>query len=281
MRQGKAGLGAALACAAIVGFVGVSAAGAAGSARIEVLSNRADLISGGDALVAVDFPSGADPSKVKVLLGTRDVTPEFALRPNGRYEGLVTGLALGSNTLSAAGAKATIVNHPIGGPVIAGPQVKPWVCQNGSADPQCNAPTSFSYEYKSSVTGLIGDLRPVEPAAGRGDHHHRPGRDGAVHRPHRDRLPGPRPVPDRHAVPARQGLGRVGPAAAVEPQAADHPRRELRCRPPVRHGAQRHRRHRGPGRQPDHRARPGLRRDVHGARQRRAQLQPRSPRRSR
>ena len=66
----------------------------------------------------------------------------------------------------------------------------------------------------------------------------------------------------------------MGAAAAVEPQAADHPRRELRNRPPVRHGAERHRRHRGARRQPDHRARPRLRRDVDGARQRRAQLQP-------
>jgi hypothetical protein len=163
LRQGTAAVGAALACAAVLGFVGVSAAGAAGSARLEVLSNRADLISDGDALVAVDLPQGADPSKVKVTLGSRDVTSDFALRPNGRYEGLVTGLALGSNTLSAAGAKATIVNHAIGGPVIAGPQVQPWLCQNGSADPQCNAPATYSYEYKSSVTGLMETYDPASP----------------------------------------------------------------------------------------------------------------------
>ena len=47
----------------------------------------------------------------------------------------------------------TIVNHPIGGPVFSGPQLEPWVCQNGSSDPQCNAPTTYAYEYKSSITG--------------------------------------------------------------------------------------------------------------------------------
>jgi hypothetical protein len=130
---------------------------AASAAQINVLSNRADLISGGDALVSV-APAGA-----KVTLNGADITSQFANRANGRYEGLVTGLSLGSNTLSAAGAKATIVNHPIGGPVIAGPQVKPWICQNGSADPQCNAPTTYSYKYKSSTTGQLNDYDPQNP----------------------------------------------------------------------------------------------------------------------
>ena len=55
------------------------------------------------------------------------------------------------------------MNHPIGGPVIAGPQVQPWVCQNGSADPQCNAPTTYTYEYKSSLTGQLETYDPASP----------------------------------------------------------------------------------------------------------------------
>jgi hypothetical protein len=136
--------------------VALSGTAVASAAQIDVLSNRADLISGGDALVAVT------PANAKVTLNGNDITSEFANRPNGRYEGLVTGLSLGSNTLSAAGAEATIVNHPIGGPVIAGPQVQPWVCQNGSADPQCNAPATYSYQYKSSLTG---QLQPYDPSS--------------------------------------------------------------------------------------------------------------------
>ena len=47
-----------------------------------------------------------------------------AVRPNGRYEGLVIGLADGANRLTAsmpgAAGAVTITNHPIGGPVFAG-----------------------------------------------------------------------------------------------------------------------------------------------------------------
>src|SRR3954451_13013383 len=97
---------------------GAVAADAAPGTTIDVLSNRADLISGGDALVAVNLPAGTDPTGVKVTLGGSDVTSEFALRPNGRYEGLVTGLTDGTNTLTAhladgSGAQITITNHPI------------------------------------------------------------------------------------------------------------------------------------------------------------------------
>src|SRR3954464_9795342 len=88
--RGRLVLAAGLATVAL----GVGTAQAAVS--IDVLSNRADLISGGDALVAVN---GGIPASVS--LNGRDVTNEFALRPNGRYEGLVTGLANGLNQLAA------------------------------------------------------------------------------------------------------------------------------------------------------------------------------------
>src|SRR5436305_12179252 len=67
---------------------------------IAVLSNRADLISGGEALVAVALPPRTNPQQVKVRLGGRDVTSEFALRDDGQDEGLLTGLHLGTNALT-------------------------------------------------------------------------------------------------------------------------------------------------------------------------------------
>ena len=157
-------LGAALVCV-MCWCVGVSEASAAGTAKIQVLSNRADLISGGDALVAV---TGVDASKARVTVGSRDVTSSFALRPNGRFEGIISGLSLGANVVTASSpgvtaGKATVTNHAIGGPVIAGPQVQPWVCTNGSSDPQCNAPTTYSYQYKSSTTGQLQAYDPENP----------------------------------------------------------------------------------------------------------------------
>jgi Tannase-like family of unknown function (DUF6351) len=121
---------------------------------ISVLSGRADLVSGGSALVAINLPR-SDAKRVKVTLGHRNVTKSFAIRKDGRFEGLVKGLALGRNVLQATlhsgwAARITLINHPNGGPVFSGPQLEPWICQQGAKDKKCNQKTSFKYVYMSS-----------------------------------------------------------------------------------------------------------------------------------
>src|SRR5204863_10214892 len=128
--------------------------GNAGLPQIVVLSNRADLISGGDALVQVVLPGRVDPATVHVSLNGSDVTSDFAVRPNGQYEGLVTGLANGANDLMATmrlgpTVHLTITNHPSGGPIFAGPQVQPWICKTVTGfptptDAQCNTTSTYS-----------------------------------------------------------------------------------------------------------------------------------------
>jgi hypothetical protein len=145
-----------------------SAAKAPSGVVIKVLSNRADLISGGDALVQVVLPAGTDPATVKVDVNGRDVTSAFAVRPNGSYLGLVTGLAVGQNVLTArlpnkSGAQITITNHPIGGPVFSGPQIQPWPCLPGATDAQCNTPTTYEYVFKNAVTGQFDAYDPNNP----------------------------------------------------------------------------------------------------------------------
>ena len=137
--------------AAVVVACGSSStvSGGAGAAMIKVLSNRADLISGGDALVEVDPPPGMAASVLKVRLNGRDVTSQFSATGSGLM-GLVTGLAEGRNTVSAGGGSVTIVNHPQGGPLISGPQTQPRVCQDGAVDAQCNLPASYAYLYLSA-----------------------------------------------------------------------------------------------------------------------------------
>src|SRR3954470_22495963 len=122
---------------------------------ISVLSGRADLVSGGSALVAVDLPAGSNVRNARVTLGGNDVTSAFAVRTDGRFEGLVTGLALGPNQLQATlpgatGATIPLTNHPIGGPVLSGPQLQPWTCQSTAVDRQCNQPQTYRYVYKST-----------------------------------------------------------------------------------------------------------------------------------
>lgn len=140
---------------------------------IEVLSNRADLVSGGDALVEVN---GADPAAVaRVDVDGRDVTGSFAVRPNGRFQALLTGLKLGGNVVTVrlkdgSGARITIQNHPIGGPVFSGAQTQPWLCRTVEAglgpamDAQCNVPAKVSYLYKSSNPLKLG-LQPYDTAS--------------------------------------------------------------------------------------------------------------------
>jgi hypothetical protein len=139
---------------------------------IQVLSNRADLVSGGDALVAIELARGAHAGKVRVTLNGVDVTRAFAPRENGRYEGLVTGLAVGKNVLvargrSGSGRRLTITNYPIGGPIFAGPQVTPWLCNTNASNPplgdpidaQCNAPTKVELLYRN----LAGQFLAYDP----------------------------------------------------------------------------------------------------------------------
>ncbi|MCW3056986.1 MAG: hypothetical protein JWO21_955, partial [Solirubrobacterales bacterium] len=116
--RGKILIGAALLAGLMT--TATSEAGAA-TLSVHVLSDRANLISGPEALVSVDLPRGVQASAVKMTLGGTDVTSQFAMRPNGSYEGLLTGLTPGSNIVTAEApggltAQATIVDHPIGGP---------------------------------------------------------------------------------------------------------------------------------------------------------------------
>src|SRR4051812_22127513 len=93
------------ACA--LSLVFASAAAAADDLEIRTLSNRADLISGGDALVEVGLPSGVDPAEVRVSVDGRDVTSAFAVRPGGSFGGLVTGLRDGPNVVTATAPGAS------------------------------------------------------------------------------------------------------------------------------------------------------------------------------
>ncbi len=140
-------------------------AGGSSHLDIRVLSNRADLISGGDALVVVKLPRGVRPSQVRMKVNDRNVTGDFAMRVNGRYEGRLDGLRLGRNVVTATAPgtdsdRIAIRNHAMGGPVFSGPQIQPWVCRNGSTRPKCQAPATYEYQYKSS---LDGGLHPYDP----------------------------------------------------------------------------------------------------------------------
>ncbi|HUG63584.1 MAG TPA: DUF6351 family protein, partial [Gaiellaceae bacterium] len=139
----------------------ISASSQAGGVDdITVVSNRADLISGGDALVSVDLST--NPRSIRVELNGTNITSAFAVRPNGLYEGLVTGLKEGKNVLrvrlgNGVGRWIEITNHPLGGSVFSGQQIQPWLCRTqlqGGTTP----PLGAAIDDKCNVAAPVVEL---------------------------------------------------------------------------------------------------------------------------
>jgi hypothetical protein len=108
--------------------------------QIVTLSNRADLVSGGDALVEIVPPADSSTSGLSVTVAGRDVTSAFTVQSDGRILGVVTGLVEGENVVRAqvTGARAaalTIRNYPRQGPIISGSHVAPFYCATPTPQP--------------------------------------------------------------------------------------------------------------------------------------------------
>lgn len=158
--------GGALAAAAPAAAPAGATAGAT-ALRVEVLSGRADLVTGGDALVQVTLPAGVSSGAARVTVAGRDVTGSFAPAGTGHLRGLVTGLPLGRSDVRAVlpdgrSATLTVTDHPNGGPLFAGAQVQPWICDNAAGgngparDAKCDTAPTYEYQYKDAHTGLFG-----------------------------------------------------------------------------------------------------------------------------
>ena len=148
-----------------------------GDVRIEVLSGRGDLVTGGDVLLRVVLPSDVarpavlggrlSPGLARVDDDGRDVTASFRSTTTG-FEGLVTGLSLGKNVVTAAlpdgrGARITLTNAPLGGPVFSGPQIEPWTCAGEVQDEACTREPTVRFLYKSRSGGALRAYDPDRP----------------------------------------------------------------------------------------------------------------------
>jgi Tannase-like family of unknown function (DUF6351) len=155
-------LGALVALAAGPGEAATAAK--SGRLTITVLSGRADLVSGGDALVAIGGVHSTSGLRVKAA--GKDQTSAFSAGADG-VVGLVSGLPPGRSSVVARthrrAVRLVVTNHPIEGPVFSGPQLQPWRCQATARDAQCNEPATFSYLYKSADPSKQG-LQPYDPA---------------------------------------------------------------------------------------------------------------------
>src|SRR6266851_7683613 len=159
--------------------------------EIVSLSNRADLVSGGDALLEVRVPKNVPLNKVRLSLNGDDVTGAFTANAARTLRGLVSGLVDGRNDFVAGEshgvreARLVITNHPIGGPVLLGSQTTPWICatptpvpasgntpaSNASGlttfavDAQCNIATEYKLFYRTTTSPCSTALPDPSPPA--------------------------------------------------------------------------------------------------------------------
>lgn len=158
--------------------------------EIRTLSTRADLVSGGDALVEIVPPAGADATGLNVQVSGRDVTNAFARRADGRITGVVTGLVDGDNLIvaqvaNARAAQLTVTNAARGAALISGARVTPFYCATptpvvangntpatvasglaGTPDANCNIASETKLYYRTTSatqstanpTGCTGGL---------------------------------------------------------------------------------------------------------------------------
>jgi len=149
--------------------------------EIRTLSNRADLISDGDALLEITAPPGTINSGVlKITRNGADVTSAFTPTAKGTLMGVVTGLVNGENVIEATvrggpGARLVVTNAPRSGPVLSGAQVTPFYCAtpqpvaaagstpatngsglSGQPDANCNIGTEYKFYYRTTATAGSG-----------------------------------------------------------------------------------------------------------------------------
>jgi hypothetical protein len=147
-----------------------------GGLHLVVLSSAALRVTGGDALIEVV----GEASGVEVRVNGADATSSFAKDPaSGRLRGLVAGLKLGANTVTAKAGAAqtslTVTNYPLAGPVFSGPHQTPFVCETQSfklpdgktlgeaRDADCFAPTNVQYLYMPTGSEQLKPLDPSGP----------------------------------------------------------------------------------------------------------------------
>ena len=142
--------------------------------HLATLPTRPDLVSGGNARLVVTGLADASLTDVRILVNGLESEARF-VSAGGRVETILTGLIDGANMVrveAAAGhyGELTIVNHPMGGPLVSGPQLQPWICatperldaaegqpvtytsglKNGPLDAQCNVEPELRYFYHTT-----------------------------------------------------------------------------------------------------------------------------------
>ncbi len=145
---------------------------------LDVLSGRADTITGGDALLRLRAPAGTELNRIAVRLNGALITDRFTADAGGAsLTGLVDGMVVGDNTLTVYGnprgqgrvlGRFKLKSFPIEGPVFSGPHQQPYICATQSfnlpaglgtlgatTDPNCHVATRVDYLYRNTAGTLV------------------------------------------------------------------------------------------------------------------------------
>ncbi|HWM12222.1 MAG TPA: DUF6351 family protein [Solirubrobacteraceae bacterium] len=189
--------GELVAAATLLAAATLAAPAAAHDVDVDVLSSRADQVSGGDALIRVEGPRKR-LDDLSVRLNRRNVTDAFEER-HGKLVGLVEGMRLGRNEIAVYDrwrrvARLKLRNHPVEGPIFSGPHQRPFVCKTnqtsvGLGEPlvdnqdgdgfrvlapdgstagwsrDCSVHTQVDYLYRSTAGGALRPLPAGDPPA--------------------------------------------------------------------------------------------------------------------
>lgn len=164
----------------VIALLGVAFGQAPGpqALTVEVASSPAEYVSGGDARLLITVPEGVNLERVSVWAGTRNVTDDFVVRSGGaQLEGVVSGLPLGDTVITVLAGlhkeQLTLTNHPLTGPMFAGPKQEVFLCATDShrnnamlgeiLDDDCSMERRVDFLYYSQENGF----QPYDPAGPR------------------------------------------------------------------------------------------------------------------
>ena len=154
---------------------------ASGEFRVEAVSAKPHLVSGGDVLLRVSLPDGTSPSALALSGGDGQLAVDIRPEPAGNAVlVLVSGLPDGDTTIHArldrsdVTAEIDVTSYPITGPMISGPHEQPYHCQTqdfelvtgeplGPAlDSACSVSTRVDYVYRATD----GTFKPLATSVG-------------------------------------------------------------------------------------------------------------------
>lgn len=175
------GIGCLTALTAVLASCGGSSNTNTSGPTVQLLSSKAEYVSGGNALIDISPAAGttATAALVVTLNGT-DVSASFkpSTTDATHSQALVSGLKVGTNALVAnygnTPTSLTMTNYAITGPIFSGPLQSPYVCQTqnfvlpdgtklGAAlDVNCSVATVINYLYQSTTDGALKTLTSLK-----------------------------------------------------------------------------------------------------------------------